>query len=795
MPLISFKDLKLFKAPASSTAGRPLQEKDQAKGIKRFLRDPFVLMVFSALVLATILSYLPSKTLSELKPGDIAGEDLVAPADLTIEDTETTDQRRKDAVNTILSVYNLDPNVILNTEDHVRQFFAFGREWIQAPPPHDYPSLRNLVLEKFGLELSAGDFQALDREEFGSDLEESLLSLLEKVSAPGLILSKRLFVNREPERGFILKQPDGTEKSVKGDEILEIREAKERLLTDINALELPARKKGLLISLSYGFLAPNMAFDRIETEIRKTNAWSSVDTVFFTVKKGRVIIRKGDEAGETAVKLIAAINRAIQDQGAWLRSFIGAFLLFALLFVTLWYYLRSLLALSTARKYFQMMMLTIFVSLVLYKLGLFLAGTTAASSRIALFANAETYKFILPIQFGAILFAFLTTNAVALIYVVLNSLLVGYLVDADFFLLLFGLIGGLAAIYGIKFYGRAKRTNALRAGFFIVTPLNLFVVITIFLVQHRSAGLNILTAETIMSVLGGLMSGALAFIFLPIFENLFRFVTQSKLFELTNSESEILRQMAIEAPGSYHHSLIVAALAEKAAEKLKLDPLLVKAGALYHDIGKIKMPEYFIENKDRKHDVHRDLTPSMSTLVIVNHVKEGVEIARKEHLPELVRDIIEQHHGNSVVRFFYQKAKEKYDPDIQPVGEESYRYPGPPPQTKEAALVMLADSIEAASRSLKSHKDEHLARVIRDIFDNYLQDGQLDDCAFSLREIRTVAQSFLSTLQTIFQPRVDYPGFDFESKKKSAKNGEQPSVPRTSHGGNHQPADEEPNQD
>jgi putative nucleotidyltransferase with HDIG domain len=794
MSLISFKELKLFKAPTPGAAAR-LPREDKSTGLQRILRNPFVLMGSSALLLAALLSYAPHKTLSELKPGDIAGEDLVAPADLTIEDTETTDQRRRDAVGGILPVYKFDPNVMLNIQDHIRQFFTFGREWVGTPPPRDYNALRQTIQEKFGLELSPGDLQALDREGFGSDLESSLQSLLEKVSASGMIVSKSFFVNREPERGLTLRRPDGPEKSVKTEEILEIPEAKQRLLTDINALELPARKKGLLLSLSYGFLAPNIAFDRIETEIRKTNAWSSVETAFFTIKKGRVIIRKGDEAGETTVRLITAINRAIQDQGTRLRGFFGVFFLFALLFVTLWYYLLSLQGFATAWKYFQMMMLTIFISLLFYKLGLFFAVTSSANTPITLFAKAEIYKYLLPIQFGTILFAFLTTNAVALIYAVLNSLLVGYLVEADFYLLLFGLIGGLAAIYGIKFYGRAKRTNALRAGFFIVTPVNIYVAITIHLVRSRAGGLDVMAGETIMALVGGLMSAALAFLFLPIFENLFRFVTQTKLFELTNSESEILRQMAVEAPGSYHHSLIVAALAEKAAEKIKLDPLLVKAGALYHDIGKIKMPEYFIENKDRKHDAHKDLAPSMSTLVIINHVKEGVEIARKEKLPEPIRDIIEQHHGNSIVRYFFQKAKEKCDPEIHTVGEETFRYPGPPPQTKEAALVMLADSVEAASRSLRSHKDEHLARVIRDIFDNYLQDGQLDDCSFSLREIRTIAQSFLATLQTIFQPRVEYPGFDFENRKKPAKNGEHFPAPRTTHGRNHQPADEEPNQD
>jgi putative nucleotidyltransferase with HDIG domain len=793
MALISFKDLNLFKAPASRGGARTPKE---IRGglLRRIIRNPFILTAVSALILATLLSYLPSKTLSELRSGDIAVKDLIAPADLTIEDTETTDQRRAGAVDAVLPVYVLDPNVMLNTEDKVRQFFAFGREWAKSAPPRDYAQLQKTILEKFGLELTPNDLQALDRDGFAADLEGSLLSLLEKFSSSGLVLSKSLFVNREPERGFTLKRPNGEEKSIKVAEILEIKEAKGRMTADINTLELSARKKGLLISLSFGFLAPNITFNKVETEVRKANAWAAVETVFFTVKKGRVIIRKGDETAGTTVKLITAINRAIQGQGAWFRGFIGAFLLFALLFLTLWYYLRSLVSFPTAWKYFLMMMLTFFVSLLLSKLVLSLAGASGFDNRFFLFSNADAVKFLLPIQFGTILFAFLTTNSIALVFAVLNSLLVSYLINADFFILLFGLIGGLAAIYGIKFYGRAKRTHALRAGFFIVTPINIFAVVTIHLIRPRAAAVDVLAAETLLGVLGGLASGALAFVLLPIFENLFRFVTQPKLLELTNSESAILRQMAIEAPGSYHHSLIVAALAEKAAEEIHLDPLLVKAGALYHDIGKIKRPEYFIENKDRKHDAHKDLTPSMSTLVIVNHVKEGVEIARKERLPQQVKDIIEQHHGNSIVRFFYQKAREKYDPELHSVGEDSYRYPGPPPQTKEAALVMLADSVEAASRSLRAHKDENLTRVIRDIFDNYFQDGQLDQCAFSLQEIRAIAQSFLATLKTIFQPRVGYPGFDFESKKKISKNGDQTPFPRTDNGRNHQPPDKEPHQ-
>ena len=186
------------------------------------------------------------------------------------------------------------------------------------------------------------------------------------------------------------------------------------------------------------------------------------------------------------------------------------------------------------------------------------------------------------------------------------------------------------------------------------------------------------------------------------------------------------------------------------------------------------MPEYFIENRSREFDVHKDLTPSMSTLVIKNHVKEGVELARKLKLPRPLREMIEQHHGNSLVRYFYAKAKQTYDPLEQTVGEESYRYPGPPPQTKESGLVMLADSIEAASRSLKAPTKDNLKRVITDIINGTLQDGQLDACDFSLRELRSVAAAFLTILFAIYHPRVEYPGFGFNGRparnKAPAKN-------------------------
>jgi putative nucleotidyltransferase with HDIG domain len=447
-------------------------------------------------------------------------------------------------------------------------------------------------------------------------------------------------------------------------------------------------------------------------------------------------------------------------------NFLGTFLLFGLRLLTLWYYLKSFLRPKTAIKNYLMMGVSLILSLLFFKLSLFLAETFSQSTDFSLLSYIESYRYAFPYQFGVLLFAFLTTPPIALIYTVINSMLVGYLFKVNLYLVFFSLIGGFAAIYGIKYYGSHKRTSMFRAGLFLIAPINMFIIIIFHLIRERIGPVDLFVSESLMGVLGGILSAALAFLFLPVFENIFGFVTETKLLELSNSDLPIFRTLAMEAPGSYHHSLVVASLAEKAAEQIRLDPVLVKAGALYHDIGKIKRPEYFIENQARNPDMHKDLKPSMSTLVIVNHVKEGVELAKKLKLPKKIREIIEQHHGKSLVRYFFEKAKAEYDPEMQKIGEESYRYAGPVPKTKEAALVMLADSVEAASRSIESPTKPHLSRMITEIFNNYLQDGQLDDCNISIRDLRIIADSFLQTLHTVYHPRVEYPGFDFEGKKK-----------------------------
>jgi putative nucleotidyltransferase with HDIG domain len=772
---ISFKDLKFFKKSEPQTAKQKNSASPSKAEIKlslwqKLAQSPIVFLIIFVAITAAFISYVPSKSLPLIPEGEIARSDIIAPANLTIEDKETTKKRRKEAADLILPVYTQDANIFVDTEENIREFFNFGREWLKEPVTvARRDEFQKEIQDKYDFDISSKDLRLLIKTKFSAVTEESLISLLGKIYARGIILSRNFFIHGEQERGFNLLRGPDTEKTIRIEEIIDTKEAKEILAKEIGQLDLHRNEKTLLTNIAHFFLSSNITYNKTETEARKEQARQSEPTIFYTIKKGKVIIRKGDEVNKEALEQINMINQNLQAKPSWLTNFSGTFLLYALLFIALWYYLNSITKFRRALKIFIMMGATLIISVLLYKLSIFLANIFSASTNIFLFTYTESYWYAFLFQFGVLLFAFLAGNQLALIYTVLNSLLAGYLFKGNFYLMIFCFIGGLAAIYGIKYYGRQKRTSALRAGIFLVAPINIIVILIIHLIRETMGPFDLLASEIFMGILGGILSGSLAFLLLPIFENVFDFLTQTKLLELMNTDLPIFKQMAAEAPGSYQHSLTVASLAERAAEEIKLDPMLVKAGALYHDIGKIRRPEYFIENRIENPDMHKDLKPSMSTLVIINHVKEGVELAKKLKLPEKIREIIAQHHGRSLMRFFFQKAKEKYDPEMHKIGEESYRYAGPIPKSKEAALIMLADSVEAAARSLKTPSRPSLRRVITEIFNNYIQDGQLDDCSFSFKELQTVASIFVSTLYSIYHPRVEYPGFDFEMKRKTKK--------------------------
>jgi putative nucleotidyltransferase with HDIG domain len=388
------------------------------------------------------------------------------------------------------------------------------------------------------------------------------------------------------------------------------------------------------------------------------------------------------------------------------------------------------------------------------------------------FIVPETAMFGIPIAAGAMLVTLLFDFHTAITFSFMISLLAGFwLRDAFFPIYVF--VGSLTAAFSVI---RCKRRSAILRGGLYVILANIFMVLIICLIKGMLFSPTALSA-IILAILSGIAVSAIVSLFLPILEYLFKITTDISLLELLDLNQPLMKNLMVTAPGTYHHSIIVGNLVESAAEAVGVNPLLARVSSYYHDIGKLKMPDYFVENQIGTENKHDKLTPHMSSMIITNHVKEGVELAKQFKLPSVIIDIIQEHHGTSIMTYFYQKAKE-LDQSSIPV-EEEYRYLGPKPQTRVAALIMMADAIEAASRVLNDPTPSRISALVDKITNNFFIDGQLDECELTFKDIFEIKKRFIYILTSIFHKRIDYPGFDFSEQglhNKSAKdNKTQPS--------------------
>jgi putative nucleotidyltransferase with HDIG domain len=332
--------------------------------------------------------------------------------------------------------------------------------------------------------------------------------------------------------------------------------------------------------------------------------------------------------------------------------------------------------------------------------------------------------------------------------------------------MLWAMIVQLCGVYAISTY--RERAALLRAGLVVGGG----GAVTALAVETLKGELEPFSSSLYgagLSFVGGAVGVGLLISFsLPLLEGLFNVLTDIRLLELSNVNNPLLSQLAVKAPGSYNHSLVVGTLAEEAANAIGANGLFCRVAACYHDIGKINYAEYFVENQ-RGVNPHDKLSPSMSSLIIASHVKDGIKMAREAGLPEQIVDIIPQHHGRRLMTYFYEKAKNSADPSLDPVKEVDFRYPGPKPQTREAAIFMLADAVEAAARTVEDPTPNRLREMIRKVTNAIVLDGQLDSCDLTFADLEKIQEAFLRLLVSTYHHRVDYPGFDFRSPRTAAK--------------------------
>lgn len=437
----------------------------------------------------------------------------------------------------------------------------------------------------------------------------------------------------------------------------------------------------------------------------------------------------------------------LYDFKSGILSFLGNFII---IFLLLTFFYRELRRYKPAylKKKKMMLFLVSFSVFTLVTIRLFEYVFSVFSKGLGI-ENSIIYTFAVPFAIGSVILVLIFDLRMAITFSLILSFVTGLWLK-NFLIPLYVFISSFTAVFSLL--KCKKRADIINAGVYISLANIVSSLAIIFII--RDINLHTAYFSVVFSTINGFTVSALCFLILPVVERLFNVTTPLSFIELLDIDHPLMKQLSVQASGTYHHSMIVGSLAEAAAEVTGVNPLLTKVASYYHDIGKIRMPEYFVENQTECISRHEKLNPHLSSMIIISHVKDGVELAEEFNLPEIIKDVIQQHHGTTLITYFYQKALKELE---APLLEQDYRYPGPKPQTKLAAVVMLADAVEAASRTLDDPTPARVSGLIDKIIKNIFLDGQLDECEITLKDLSEIKKKFEYILTGIFHKRVSYP--------------------------------------
>lgn len=539
-----------------------------------------------------------------------------------------------------------------------------------------------------------------------------------------------------------------------------------QLKLKLNALAKDSAHAQELFKFFQNGLEPNLIFSESETKKAIAQAIADLEPTVYNFEQGDTLIAPGQLITAFEIEKIKAYttaeNERIGDNLIFNELFLKrSFITFILLLILYLFIRYGLKDYPKRTKVLAVSATAIILNLILSRLVLELGSL--------IFQNSEALFALLPNLLPIALAPILTAVLVGALPGVLSALVISILFCLGFdnsleqWLITF--LPGIVGVYAA--YKTRSRSKLLRAG--LLTGLvSAFGYATVSLLNENS--IAFITQQIFASIGVGLITAVIVVGLLSAFEQLFQITTSITLLELTDFNHPILRKMQLEAPGTYHHSLMVANLSENAADAIGSNPLLCRVCCLFHDIGKLVKPEYFSENQ-RGDNPHDEKNPSMSALVIKAHVKEGVEIARQEKLPKVIIDVIQQHHGTSLIKYFYHQAQKQRHLDLGDkdnktsdpqftngsINQSTYRYDGPRPRFKESAIIFFADAVEAASRSLKKITQPAIEEMIDGIFESRIKDGQLDECPLTFVELNQIKTSFTRTLLNMLHSRIEYP--------------------------------------
>ncbi len=696
-----------------------------------------LLMVVALLAIAAVLPT-GQGAIDKLRyrEGDIARERVVAPNDFRIQKDDVTLRReQEEAALAVPPVFVVDQRARTDASERWSAFQE--RALAVVSDPAVGPNERAEKLRLLGVPLEPAAIEALSAPGRARRALTELGAWLTEVLDAGVVAEKR--------GGFILGyrnvnlREGDLEASAPATRFLDRREALERIQRHARAtFGADTRGVTLVAALAGPFLVASVSYDRAETEWRRSNAKSTVPDVVGMVKKDELIVDANERVSREAMLKLRSLRNleaARLSQTEHLYPPLARMLLMLLFVAAFATYLRMELPWVLADNG----MLAMFTVLTLAVLGCVVAIVNVAGLS----------EFAVPLALAPLVVASLMEKRPALVFTLMLSVLVMAVAELRAPFVAVAMMGGVTAVYSVQ--RLRHRWHFVRA-FFAISLANLAAILAWDLARNTPvAGM---LSDGLWGLLSALFATAVAFGLLPLVEQLFRLTSDITLLELSDLNRPLLRRMQLEAPGTYHHSMVVGSLAEAAAETITANSLLARVQAYYHDIGKLAKPEYYAENEPASsRSRHEKLAPSMSALVVKSHISEGLEMAKKERLPRAVRSAIPEHHGSMVMAFFFHKALE-IDPTAR---REDYSYPGPRPRSKETAILMLADGVEGASRALAEPTPSRIRGLVQRIIEERVRDGQLDDCNITIAELARIRESFIPVLTAIFHVRAPYP--------------------------------------
>jgi cyclic-di-AMP phosphodiesterase PgpH len=696
-----------------------------------------------------------------LAAGDVAPVDIIVKQEVVLPDEDTTEKRRREASLNVLPVYVIDAAVERSSVVKLERIFADGR----SNPKGSADDLARRLAESADVLVEPEEAAVLREASFSDELLSVLREQVMRLYHQGIV-GNRHDLLLSADRGLTLRTAGSGQERVELD-IYRFVESGPGLVETVEqrlASEPAVRRawRQSLAGLVARLLVPNVIEDRGETLSRRLKAAASVPPVTVRLPRGRVLVRRGDEITPQTARLLQALaaGRRARLNGL---SVLGALIIVSLLAMAWYFYLkRQSPSPEEFRNRFGSIVILTLLTLLIGRAVAFLAGGVAASVIREEFGHVDIYLPALPHAAGPIVAGLMYGMPVAVVFALVQAVLASLFLGGEVGIALYALITGLGAAFVSQ---RLRERNVfLRAGL-AIAGISAAAVLGISLWQGQPSDGTVLAAQAIAGTAGGMLAAVLASFLVPVLESLTGTITDIRLLELSNPNLPLLKRLSVEAPGTFQHSLAMANLAEAAAEAVGANPLLERVCCYYHDIGKLAKPEYFVENQ-RGANPHDNLSPWMSALVVSNHVKAGLELAREYKLPEPIKDAIVTHHGNKLIRYFYSRAKEQESPDRGEVQETEFRYPGPKPHSKEMGILLLADAVEAGSRTVQEPTPGRIQGMIDQIVKNVLEDGQLDECELTLKDIEKISAAFFWVLTNAFHHRIDYPGFDFNRQKR-----------------------------